>query len=181
MQGRSGVGGWLRPVGLGLVLGAGWGVMARVWMRLISTSPEFSWTGTLLIIGFAALAGALLGLVEAARQHGRRAWWRLAALPGLILFLGQGLVLLPALLLGGWAWGSRRSGLLRVAAALPLLAVPILLWYTASPIDRLLVSPVASIGGFLVLSVTVAAAGATWFRAWPVRVPRKGHAQPAMA
>jgi hypothetical protein len=164
-------GGWLGPVGTGLALGAVWGVLARVWMRLVSTAPGFSWTGTLMIIGFAAVAGGLLGLVLAARRHRRRAAWRLVALPGLVLFAGAGIVLLPALLLGGWAWGSRRPGLLRAAAALPLLAIPIVMWQSAPRIDQLLLSPVTFVGGFYLLSLTVAAAaGSVWFAPWPSRV-----------
>ena len=43
--------------GIGVLLGVGWGVLARLWMRMISTQPESTWAGTLLIIGSAALAG----------------------------------------------------------------------------------------------------------------------------
>lgn len=181
MSGWRRVAGWLGPVAAGCALGAGWGVLARIWMRLVSTAPEFSWAGTLLIIGFAALAGGLLGLVHAARRHGRRVWWRLVAVPGLVLFLGQGLVLLPALLLGGWAWASPRPPVLRAAAALPLLAVPILLWQSLPRIDQLQLSPVTTIGGFYVLSVLLAVAGGTWFRPWSTQPSRAHAVQPAMA
>ena len=71
----------LRYAGLGIALGAGWGVLARIWMRQVSTIHNFSWTGTLFIVGLAALAGASLGLVHAARRRGGSRWWRLAALP----------------------------------------------------------------------------------------------------
>ena len=43
-----------RGAALGFALGAGWGVLARVWMRLITTDPEFSWAGTLMIVGLSA-------------------------------------------------------------------------------------------------------------------------------
>ena len=75
--------GWLRTVGAGLALGAGWGVLVRVYMRLVSTAPSFSWSGTLFIIGVAALAGAALGVVQAARVRRARRWWRVAALGAL--------------------------------------------------------------------------------------------------
>jgi hypothetical protein len=104
---------------LGLTLGAAWGVLARVWMRLISTSPEFSWSGTLGIIGLAATLGAGVGLVHAARRGGRSRWWTLAAVPGLVLFLSPGLLLAPAFLLGGLARGARG----RVGQVVGLLAV----------------------------------------------------------
>ena len=92
---------------LGLALGAAWGVLARIWMRLISTVPEFSWTGTLGIIGVTATLGAGVGLVHAARRGGRSRWWTIAIVPGLVTFLSPGMVLAPSFLLGGLAWGSR--------------------------------------------------------------------------
>ena len=181
MRGSSRVGGWLAPVATGFALGAGWGVLARVWMRLVSTAPSFSWTGTMLIVGFAALAGALLGLVHAARVHRRGRLWRLAALPGLVLFMGQGLPLLPSLVLGGWAWSGRGPVALRVLAAVPLLVVPVLLWQSMPRIDQLLLEPVSAIGGFIVLEVALAAAGAVWFRRWPARSRQQVVAAPALA
>ncbi len=66
----------LRGAALGFALGATWGVLARVWMRLISTEPEFSWVGTLSIVGLAAVLGAGVGVgrmprdVRAARRGG---------------------------------------------------------------------------------------------------------------
>jgi hypothetical protein len=85
-----------RGLAAGLLGGALWGVVARAFMRLLSDDPQFSWEGTLGIIGAAAVAGALVGLVHGARVTGRRAWWRLAALPGLVLFAGPGSLLVPA-------------------------------------------------------------------------------------
>lgn len=172
---------WLRPVGAGLLLGAGWGVLARVWMRLISTQPDFSWTGTLMIVGLAAVAGAVLGVVRAARHARRRGWWRLAALPAMLLFLGPGIPLLPAFLLGGWAWGSRRPVALRVVVALPVLVVPILLARAADPIDRLLVPPVAFYGGIYLLSALLAAAGSVVLAPWPQRADRGQPVEASMA
>ena len=87
-------------------------------------------------------------------------------MPGLVLLAGPGMVLLPALLLGGWAWASRRVVALRVAAALPPLVVPLLLWGSSSPGDRALISPWIFVGGFYVLSGALAAAGAVWFAPW---------------
>lgn len=56
--------------GLGLV----WGVAARIWMRLISTEPAFSISGTAAILLIASLFGACVGLAFAARRHGWRQW-----------------------------------------------------------------------------------------------------------
>jgi hypothetical protein len=96
-----------RAAALGALMGAGWGVLARIWMRLISTDPEFSWTGTLLIIGFAALLGGGVGLAAGARLAGRSRWWTLAVLPGLALFLSPGMLLAPSFVLGSLAYGQR--------------------------------------------------------------------------
>lgn len=162
---------WSAPVGIGLVLGFAWGALARVYMRLVATAPEFSWAGTLFIVGLAGVLGALLGLVHAARSRGGPVWWRLAVVPGLLLFAGPGLVLLPALLLGGFAWGCRAWWPARGLAGAVVAAVPIVLWVTTPALDRIGVSAVVSVGGFWVLSVPLAAAGATWFRRWPAREP----------
>ena len=60
MSGWGRVGGWLAPVATGFALGAGWGVLARVWMRQVTDAPSFSWSGTLFIIGLSALITPLL-------------------------------------------------------------------------------------------------------------------------
>ena len=85
-----------RGLAAGLAAGALWGVVARAFMRLLSDDPQFSWGGTLGIVGASAVAGALVGLVHGARVTGRSRWWRLAALPGVLLFAGPGSLLLPA-------------------------------------------------------------------------------------
>ena len=103
----------------GLGLGLLWGVAARVWMRLINpTNPEFSWAGTLMILTLAALLGLGVGLLAAAKVKGARRWWRLAVVPGLLIFASQGLRSCPPS--HSVAWSSRggtgrcgRSGRLR--------------------------------------------------------------------
>ena len=56
----------------GLAGGLAWGVFARVWMRFISTDPQFTWNGTLfIVIGF-----GLAGLAQSAAFLGRRAHLR---------------------------------------------------------------------------------------------------------
>src|SRR3954453_23581034 len=95
-----------RAAALGAVTGAAWGVLARIWMRLISGNPEFSWTGTLLIIGFAAMLGGGLGLAARARLAGRSRWWTLAVVPGFVLCLSSGMVLSPSFLVGSLAYAQ---------------------------------------------------------------------------
>src|SRR5689334_14985007 len=100
----------------GAALGAAWGVLARAWMRLVSTSPEFSWAGSLAIVALAAVFGAGVGLSTSARRsRGWRRWLRLAVLPGMVLFAGQGLPLLPAFALAGPLL-ARRSALAKGVA-----------------------------------------------------------------
>jgi len=60
----------LSGAGLGLV----WGIVARIWMRLISTKPEFTISGTAAILVIAMVFGAFVGFAFAARRRGWRRW-----------------------------------------------------------------------------------------------------------
>lgn len=64
---------WAAVLG-GAGLGLGWGIAARAWMRLISTSPEFSIEGTAAILIITTLFGTCAGLALAARRRGWRRW-----------------------------------------------------------------------------------------------------------
>jgi hypothetical protein len=171
----------LRYAGLGVALGAGWGVLARIWMRWVSTDHNFSWAGTLFIVGLAAVAGGSLGLVHAARRRRASRWWRVAALPTLLLFAGPGIPLLPAYVVGGWAWGSRAPAVLRAVAALPLVVLPVYFWVTADWTIHVLINPWLAIGGFYVLQAMLAAAGTVVWRRWPDRVREPSRKKVVMA
>jgi hypothetical protein len=112
----------------GLVVGAGWGGLARLWMRSITTSdPEFSWAGTLFILGIFAVVGMTAGLVLGARRRrwrgGAPATARIVGCAAtLVLSIGQGALFAPTLLFGGLAM-ARRSWPPWLRAALALLAV----------------------------------------------------------
>jgi hypothetical protein len=155
---------------LGLVLGAAWGVAARIWMRLISTDPEFSWSGTLAIIAFSAVLGCGVGVVHAARRSGRRAWWMLAIVPGLVLFLSPGMLLAPAFLLGGPAFGVR-GRLLRLVSLVVLVAtVGLALFLVLAVPDPGAEDPspgdvIVFLGGFAAMAVSLAwASSLVWQR-----------------
>lgn len=92
----------------GAVLGLLWGVGMRAWMRFISTDPEFSWSGTLFIVGATTIAGTLTGLAYHRWQVGRGPWWRLLAFSYLPLGTAAGSVMLPTFVIGGIAWGRTR-------------------------------------------------------------------------
>jgi hypothetical protein len=120
----------LRAGLVGLALGAVWGVVARAWMRMVSTSPEFSWSGTLAIIGLSAIVGLLVGLSWRARHAtGWRRWFRLLFVPGLILFAGQGLPLAPGFLIAGPLL-FRRGLLARFASFVAIVGPGAVFWWT---------------------------------------------------
>jgi hypothetical protein len=116
-------------VALAGLAGLFWGVVARLWMRLVSTDPEFTWGGTLFIVfGF-----GIFGLAQGLALAGRRAGWRRPALTvarvvggiGMVpIFGGAGSIMIPTVLGGGLAWfrtdWSRWvRGLLIAVACLP--------------------------------------------------------------
>jgi len=59
----------------GAALGLTWGVLARLWMRLISTDPAFTWGGTIYILLAAMILGLGVGGAAAGRRSPRR-WAR---------------------------------------------------------------------------------------------------------
>lgn len=118
----------LHPVVKGALLGLSWGIGMRAWMRFISTSPEFTWSGTGFILGATTLAGLLLGLGWARRAKAKGNWWRLTGLSMLPLGMGAGGVMIPSVALGALALGRRnwhpavRGVLLALAAGIQVLA-----------------------------------------------------------
>jgi hypothetical protein len=176
----------LRYAARGFFLGVAWGVVARVWMRLVSTSPEFSWRGTLGILGSAGFAGLILGVVHAARTGGGSPWWRLLCLLALVAFHGLGIVLLPAVIGGGW--GLRRGVLGRVTGVAALLSAPaILLALSRDGIDThegpypLLAFLVIAIGGVLMLVLTAAWGTSTALGPWERSGERRSSGSPEPA
>ena len=91
-----------------MMLGFSWGVVIRLWMRYISTDPEFSWSGTGYIVGAATVVGTLLGVAVYRRSLAKGNWWRLNGLAVLALGVAAGGVMIPTVLVGGLAIGRRR-------------------------------------------------------------------------
>lgn len=152
----------LRAAALGAAAGAAWGVTARAWMRLVSTSHEFSWAGTLAIVGLATVLGTGVGLASAARRHrGWRRGLRLAVVPGLLLFVGQGLPLLPAFVLAG-PLVARRNLLAKGAAALAVLGPGAVLWWTERLDETTMLSAPLHVRWGLLAGMPVLSAALAW-------------------
>ena len=92
----------------GFLAGLALGSVARGWMRLFTDDPEFSWSGTIFIVGAFGVACFGITLAAAARQAG----WRrrvttpirvLAVVLVLPMFGGAGAVMLPTVALGAFA------------------------------------------------------------------------------
>src|SRR4051794_21564735 len=97
---------------MGPLAGAVLGVVARAWMRLISDDPEFSWSGTIFIIGGFTLFGIGQSIATATRRRARRRWTlTIARVVGAItmmpLFVAAGSVMLPTVVGGGLAYTRR--------------------------------------------------------------------------
>jgi hypothetical protein len=116
-------------IAVGVFVGAGWGIVARAWMRLITEHPEFSWSGTLYIVGAPAVIGAVVALAHVAVARQWRAAMVLrvpAVMVHVLLGAGAGSLLLPTLVFGSIALARRRFGVvLRIALGLLILAVGI--------------------------------------------------------
>ena len=109
------------------------GVVARLWMRLISVNPEFTWSGTIgIVTGF-----AIFGLTQSlsALSH-RRRWrpWpaRLTRFFGFVgmmpLFIAAGGQMMPTVVFGGLgSWRVRQPRAAQivclVVAALPVVFI----------------------------------------------------------
>jgi hypothetical protein len=89
------------------VAGFAWGVVIRVWMRYISTNPEFTWSGTGYIIGAATVVGGLAGFGYRRWRLGRGNWWRMSGLSLLLLGMAAGSIMIPSVLAGGLGIGRK--------------------------------------------------------------------------
>jgi hypothetical protein len=162
---RAQVAAW-RIIATGALLGLAWGILARAWMRLISTTPEFTWSGTLFILALTTVTGTSLATVEALRRSGK-GWWRhLLGIPALLLFASQGILMAPMALLGGLALSGRGPRWIRLTVA-ALAIAPIVLIAT-SDLD-FGPSPIGAMGGLTLLCLTLAAGWSAVFRPRQIR------------
>ena len=110
----------------GAALGLAWGVIARLWMRFISTDPEFSVGGTGYILLAPTIIGIAMGVVRSSPRPTTSRFFGAAS--AILLGMGGGIVMLPTVLLGAlcvakrrWKWWAR-SGV-GVLAAVPLFGL----------------------------------------------------------
>lgn len=86
-----------------LVLGLALGVLARVWMRLISDDPEFSWGGTVGVVGVFVLFALGTG-ISLMMSTGSRTKDRIGRSVGLLLLMplfgAAGAQMMPTVILG---------------------------------------------------------------------------------
>jgi len=115
-------------VPVSLVLGLLLGVVARAWMRLISTDPEFTMSGTLFIVLGFSFFGVMQSVAALAAQRPWRDWPRRGArclgVVGLLpLFVAAGAVMAPAVVFSGLAlWHPTWPRAIRWVLALLALA-----------------------------------------------------------
>jgi hypothetical protein len=112
-------GGVLKGAALGLV----WAALFRGWMRLISDKPEFTISGTAILLGAATFVGACAGLAFAMRRRGRskRLWIHraISVLAFAALGIGPGIFVVPTILFATLALARTKwHVLLRVLCAL---------------------------------------------------------------
>ena len=114
----------------GVLAGLILGIVARAWMRWISTDPEFTWTGTIFIV----LAFVLFGTSHSVLFFAREGSWskkRLnlirggAILCSLPMFSAAGSVMLPTVLTGSLAlWRRDWWRWLRILLGISSLIIP---------------------------------------------------------
>ncbi len=117
----------------GVLGGLALGLVARAWMRLIAEEPDFTWSGTLFIVGGFTIFGLAQSIVVVARRRTARRWTltiaRVLGTIGLLpLFVGAGALMLPTVVPGGLAlaradWRRVTRGICLLVAAGPVSLV----------------------------------------------------------
>lgn len=132
----------------GAAFGLAWGSVARSWMRLISTNPEFSVAGTSFIVGVPTVFGACAGLAFAARRRGWRGWRHLAPRVAVVA------TFLPF----GMAGGAPLMLTVLVATLAVTQRAILSVWLAAIPSILLTTVLFGTVGGGLMTAIVTAAA-----------------------
>ena len=156
---------WAAVLG-GAGLGFVWGIAARIWMRLISTKPEFSISGTAAILVIATVFGACTGFAFAARRRGWRRWGH---------YLPRGLVVAFFVPFGGFGGAPLMFTVLLAALAVTQTAM-VGLWVLAV---LAILSVVGTDFGVPAIVAVIVPAGAVALTAWKWIAPR-WHGEPRL-
>lgn len=118
---------------VGTLAGTALGAIARLWMRLISDVPEFTWSGTIFIVAGFTIFGFAQSVAALARRRGWRPWLaravRCVGVVGMLpLFVGAGAPMMPTVVGGGLAawrhdWPKAARVVCLVLASLPIVVV----------------------------------------------------------
>lgn len=142
------------PVGLAL------GIVARGWMYLIADEPEFTWSGTLFIVGAFGVAAVGRTLAECAR---RTQWKRMATTIARLvgaalimpLFTAAGAMMLPTVALGAVArWRPLPQPariVLGVLAAIPVGIISVTTVMKVGFNPRVVLGLVAFVGTYVII------------------------------
>jgi hypothetical protein len=143
----------------GASLGLLWGIAARIWMRLIATNPEFTISGTAVILMIAMVFGAFVGCAFAARRRGWRRWGH---------YLPRGLVVAFFVPFGGFAGVPLLLTVLLATLAVTHTAM-VGLWVLAVLATLFVVGTDI---GVPAMAAVVASVGAVALTAWKWVAPR---------
>ena len=127
--------GTAKTLALGFFVGITVGVVARVWMRWISTEPEFSWAGTIFIVIAFTIFFTVQSIVAVFRRRARsRTTTTLVRIIGVIfslqLFFAAGAVMFPTVVIASialWTEGLNRFGRKGRIARVVLLAISLVI------------------------------------------------------
>lgn len=155
---------WAGSLARGLAIGVVLGTAYRAWMRLVSTQPEFTWSGTLFIIGSVTVVATLASLCRTARSRWQRRLPRvlvrvISGAAFVLLAAGAGAITLPVWLFGGLARGRTgwnrwvRRALAAVAAA-GVAGLVALSWRDVAELGA--VRSVVALVGYLALMAAIA-------------------------
>ncbi len=117
---------------IGALAGFAVAVIARLWMRWISTDPEFSWPGTIgILTGFTVFGGMQAGAAAyRRRERSRRRTTLVRVVSGALsmgIFGAAGAVMFPTVLFGGLAvWRPDWWPAARVVSAIAAAPLAIL-------------------------------------------------------
>lgn len=108
------------------------GVLARLWMRWISTDPEFSWSGTIfIVIAFTIFSTTQASVYVLRRKAKTRRLTSVIRGGGIFLtlpiFTGAGAVMFPTVVLGSIAlWQKKLDKNIRIVLAMISLIMPVI-------------------------------------------------------